>query len=77
MLDALISQLVINGYMVSYHEATIYLHTSQGKRWAMIEPSDMGSTLTLITDDGEPRYAGASGIETVADMLMLLGEVVV
>ncbi len=36
--DSLIGGLVVRGYMASYHEHTVYLHDSQGKRWAEIDP---------------------------------------
>ena len=38
-LTHLIGRLVVNGYTASFHEGNIYLHDSQGKRWAEIVPA--------------------------------------
>ena len=68
-LENMIGTLVVQGYTCSYFEDNVYLHDSQGQRWAMIEPWGMTYTVTAIKDDGTPRYCGASGIENTNQLL--------
>lgn len=66
-LSTMIGDLVVHGYMATYHEETVYLHNSQGKRWAEIEPFGMTMKLTVDGKDYEAENTSEllSRLETI------------
>ena len=66
-LEILIGNLVTAGYMATWHEQTIYLHDSQGNRWAEIDPLGINPKITV----GGKTLIAAND----RDVLTLLAEV--